>query len=330
MKRASPTVALGLGCLAALTFGGAACRPDFAPFNRVTSLRVLAIQSDPSLPTTGETATLTPLLYVPPDAAAPTFAWSWCPFPGAANDGYKCLVTEEDLNAMLASVGGAPVPPFDLGAGPTAALSNSLDPAILTAICSGQLPGQPARLDCTNGFPVQVKVTVATDTDMLTAVETVRLRFTPTVAPDPPIYGLDAPNTLPAILDLATMMDGAPTVLGDTPVVTLPRDVVTKIRADVDQAAVVESYPGADDQGNPTTLTEHLFMTWFVESGETMRSRTSYLNDTTPFEDFQKNEWTPAKVKDYPPSTARLFVVIHDNRGGVSWASGTVNLDPTP
>jgi hypothetical protein len=70
-------------------------------------------------------------------------------------------------------------------------------------------------------------------------------------------------------------------------------------------------------------------MTWYVETGDLDNNRTSF-NGSAPFDDMEKNIWTPAPTEDYAPSTARLYVVIHDNRGGVSWRSGTVNLEPAP
>jgi hypothetical protein len=228
------------------------------------------------------------------------------------------------------SASASPIPSFDLGTGPTAALKNSIDPAILTAACTGMLPGQPMAPDCTNGFPVQIMLVVTNDTDSVTTVDTVKLRFTPTVTLATPIYGLASPNAIPTISRLSATLNGVVTPIADPPVTSLPRDTSTAIHAAVDQTMAVESYPGADANGNPATLTEHLFMTWFVESGETDNARTSYLDDTTPFDTFQMNTWTPALTKDYPSSTARLFVVIHDNRGGVSWQTGVVNLDSTP
>ena len=38
----------------------------------------------------------------------------------------------------------------------------------------------------------------------------------------------------------------------------------------------------------------------------------------------------PALVKDYPAPTARVFAVLHDNRGGASWTGGTVSLGSSP
>jgi hypothetical protein len=311
----------------ALVAGTAGCSEDFAPFTRLESLRILGVQSDPPTPATDETATLKALVYAPPGAAVRSYAWSWCPFPGPASDGYRCLVDEE----MLAQLpGGTGVPSFDLGTDATASFTNSIDPALLTAVCGGMLPGQPERLNCTNGFPIQIALTIDNGVEEVKAVSTVRLRFTPTATLDPPIYGLEAGNQIPTIDALTALLPGSSGDITDAAETTLPRNVGTTILATVDRAAV-ESYDSADDDGNPATLTERLFLTWYVETGELDNNRTSFVSDEqAPFADLQHNIWTPDLREDYRPSTSHLYVVIHDNRGGVSWRSGIVNLEPTP
>ena len=104
--------ALFAALLATISIG---CAEEFSPFSRLTSLRVLAVQSESAAPATGETTTLTPLLYTTPGESVDSFEWSWCPFPGAANDGYPCLITEDDLAELGEEVGE--VPSFDLGTG---------------------------------------------------------------------------------------------------------------------------------------------------------------------------------------------------------------------
>lgn len=120
----------------------------------------------------------------------------------------------------------------------------------------------------------------------------------------------------------------------DGPLVTVPREVETRLQVDMvppgEAASVAEVYLGQDDDGNPATLTERLFLTWFIETGDTNDSRTSFYSGSTNFADLLKNNWTPGAAKNYPSDTARIFVVAHDSRGGVSWRKGTVNLGPPP
>ena len=79
----------------------------------------------------------------------------------------------------------------------------------------------------------------------------------------------------------------------------------------------------------PAPAREQLTLTWFVESGDTDEERTRWVEDGFRAEKTFENEWTPDRVKDYAPGTARI-VVIRDNRGGVDWRAAAVKLGATP
>jgi hypothetical protein len=309
-----------LAALAAVALG-AGCSEDFAPYNRLDTLRVLAIQSEPAAPRAGETATLTPLVFTPTADPSLTYQWRWCPLPGPAASGYRCLITEDELATILGP--GVPFPPFDLGAGPTAMLEAGLPPELLAAVCGGAVPNLPPP-NCAGGFPLQVALTVRTDTDQVDAVVTERWRFD---------EASQAPNANPTVDGLTATLAGAQsqpiTDVLDVDTVTFPRDAETAIGAVVAPEAS-ETYQGVDEEGQPGTLRERLFITWFVETGDTEDTHTSYLPDSTPFADLLKNVWTPADSRLYARGDARLFIVLHDSRGGVGWRSGIVRLEPTP
>lgn len=316
--------------LAAAGVVGAGCGEDFDPYNRLNSLRVLAIAADPPIPPPGQTTTLSALVYVPEQGAseAPagvSYAWSWCPFPGSAADNYSCQITQEQL-AMLGAAGAA-LPPLDLGTGLTASLPNAVDPQILVQLCKG-VPGAPQVLDCAEGFPVQIKLRIKTATDEIVSVSTVRLPL-PDTAPNqrPVIDGLLAEFDRKIVNGDGTM---AMDVKEQLPIasdgqVTLPRNQDTVIKAVV-APSQIESYMGRDDDLNPALVRERLTLTWFVESGETASSRTGYVEGGAPLERALRNKWKPGLLKDYAPTTARLIVVVRDNRGGVGWRSGVVTL----
>lgn len=318
MNRA--TLALLLTTVA--SFGATGCRPDFAPFNRLTALRVLGIQSEPPTPLTGESATLSALVFTPTPDPTLTYKWSWCPVAAPADDGFGCLITEEKINKYLEVGGLPPVPSFDLGSDVTATLPNTIAPAALQAGCSGLLPNEPSeiKVDCTAGFPAQVALTVTTATDSVTTVQTVKLRFDPATPA----------NTNPVINGLFAIQDGATQPIDDLGGVTLPREVETSLITHIDPS-VSEAYAdGTDANGLPVTSHERLFTTWFVETGDTHDQRTSYINGSTNFDDLLTNSWTPPPAKNYPGTTARIYTVLHDNRGGVSWLGGTVTLGASP
>lgn len=300
-------------CLALAAVAG--CGPDFDPYNRLNTLRVLAIQSEPAAPGPGETTTLTPLVFTPEPSAAVTYTWSWCPFPGAPNQGYPCQVTREQL--VMMGGGMLNVPPFELGTGPTATLTHTIDPNVLRALCAGQ-PGVPQLIDCAGGFPVQIRVKVASAGDEVDTVYTMRLRFD------------SQPNANPKIDGLAAVLEGADRPITGEPSVTLPRDKQTVIKAAVSEAHS-ETYLGKNDDGQPDPAArERLFLSWFIEGGDTDDEVTGYIPGRTELKVLQENKWDTPKTKDYPKDTARLYVVIRDNRGGVNWTSGIVRLAGEP
>jgi hypothetical protein len=303
--------------LALLLAPAAACSNDFDPPSRIKSLRVLAVRGEPVSPDLGASTTLSALVFTAEPDPSLTYAWSWCPFPGQANDGYPCKVTEADL-AQLG--GGITVPPFDLGTGVTAKLDNTLPPALLQQICAG-VPGAPqVMLDCDGGFPVQVKLLVKTDTDEVTAVRTLRL----------PAGGAVEPSTNPTLDGLSAVLEGADVPIDDAAAATLPRLEDTTIKAAVSPAAS-ETYTGRNDDNQITAgLHERLILSWFVESGDLDSRQTSYIAGLTPLEDATQNKWKPARTKDYASDESRLIVVLRDNRGGVSWKIGKVKLGATP
>jgi hypothetical protein len=311
------------------------CRPDFAPFNRLTSPRVLGMQSEPASPATGETATLSALIYAPPKSDGSetlvNYSWSWCPAPGASTDGYPCLFTHDQLQAVAAQAGQTdPIPSYDLGTGPTATLPNMINPALLQGLCAGMAgSAAPIAPNCDYGFPIQIRLRIEAGpekTDSVDAVFTTHWRFNDAMSA----------NTNPTIDGINAAIAGAQPITDSlTDAVTLPRDKATTISLDMAEATS-ETYTGRDDDGNVVTdLRERLFVTWFVETGDTDDPQTSYIADkgpvdNTPFADMLKNKWTPAIKKNFAGDTARLFVVAHDNRGGMSWRSGIVNLESTP
>jgi hypothetical protein len=303
----------------------AGCGEDFDPFNRINTLRVLAIKAEPASPGPGETTTLSTLIFTPPalmgdgGPAPVTYQWSWCPLPGSANQGYPCSVSEAELQSMAMQAGIA-VPRYDLGTGATAMLTHGLNPLLLQQICAG-IEGLPQTIDCEGGFPVQVKLVVKAGGDEVVAVRTLRLRF-----------GTSEANANPRIDGLAirlpeTMVD---LPIGETPEVTVPRAVASLLKASVPLELVAERYTGKDENMQVAMLREQLTLTWFVETGDTDEERTRWVEGGFRPEKTFENEWTPERVKDYAPGTSRVVVVIRDNRGGVDWLGAAVRLEATP
>jgi hypothetical protein len=299
------TLSLLLGCAGEET----------PPYQRLTSLRVLAIQSDPVAPGPGETTTLMPLLYVPAGQSEPELTWSWCPFPGSASEGYPCEFSLDEMSGFEQL--GAALPPLDLGAGPTMDFTNSLPPELLNLLCASM--GQAAPIvSCRQGFPVQIRLRVKTDQDELFAVRTLNLAFDPAHQNDiPELPGLEfkvGEDWTPVTPDFAG------------PVV---RDQANPLRALIteDQA---EYYASTSASGEASTRRERLTMSWFIESGRTKSRRTGFIEGVSSLEVLNANEWFPARKDDYAPDTSELVLVLRDDREGVSWWRHTFDLAEKP
>lgn len=331
-RTARPLVALAL--LGAV-IGAAGCRPDFAPFNRLTALRVLGIQAEPPTPLIGESTTLSALVFTPTPDPTLTYHWTWCPLAAPSSDAYACLVKEQEIDDLLHAAGLPPLPAFDLGTGATATFTNSIDPAVFGYVCRNMLPGVPGNvtIDCGAGFSTQVMLTVTTATDSVTAVQTLKLRF-PTLGPDLP---QPPANANPQLGGLLASLPAGVVPIDDQGTAVLPRAVATPLGVNLDLMTAAEVYPdaGADGGADGGVSTERLFITWFVETGDTHDQRTSFIAPTattagTDPNALTMNSWTPAATKTYPAPTAHIFAVLHDNRGGASWTGGLVTLEPSP
>jgi hypothetical protein len=313
--------AIWLVSLGALVIAG--CDEDFDPYNRLNSLRVLAIASEPASPANGETATLTPLIYAPEDDPPVSYAWSWCPLAASANEGGRCLVDEAEFSRLTLQ-NGVTLTPYDLGSEPTAQFTNVFDPQLLASLCL-QSVAELSLLDCEHGFPIQIRFTVTTAKDELVTVRTLRLRFGEIEANANPTI-----DSLSATLPDAGELDLAEPAEGQEPEVTLPRKTDTTITAGI-QASAAESYLGQAEEGEGSVQKrERLLITWFVESGDTKYEHTSFDDDDQPLDEAVENRWEPERTEDYAPATARLFVVVRDDRGGVGWRSAPVRLSETP
>jgi len=144
-------------------------------------------------------------------------------------------------------------------------------------------------------------------------------------------------------------------LLDDAFSTTLPRQVRVKLHAQVPpessetlpsaQADAIDrtNNPNLKPDGTGRTLakrtSERLNLHWYTEAGDFGSDgeggyRTGFLgfpdDIDSPFTGATDNEWTSPKSEDYGARTARLIVVVTDNRGGVTWTSGSASLEPKP
>jgi hypothetical protein len=307
---------LALGFLVA---GLGGCSAGFDSPTLLSRLRLLALQAEPVNPALGDTTTIAPLVYSPSSAtAALEWSWSWCPVLGQANDGYLCPISYDDAGTMLAAAGlTAPLPAFDLGAGPTAAFTNPFPPDVLAALCANGFDGQP--VDCTNGFPIRVSVRVTQGAASQLGTTVVGL---PTAT-----AAVSNANPVPGALSV-DLPSGTET-LDDAGSVLVPRlqDSVLHVAIDDSQA---ETYVGTGLDGGTAALRETLLVSWFAELGDLHDSRTLFIDGVESLADATTDKWTPPAVREDARPTSRLIVVVRDDRGGVGWTSATASLEPTP
>ncbi|MDR7423224.1 MAG: hypothetical protein QN159_12265 [Armatimonadota bacterium] len=320
------------GCALALALC-AACAEDFAPYNRIESLRVLAIQAEPAIPAPGEIAVLTPLVHVPGPDGAVQYRWSWCPLPGPGSAGYPCLLDEATLRQQLAQAGLDPasLPAYDLGNDETARLAHGLPPALLAQLCAPAAPDTPPLIRCDLGFPVQVRLQVrrADGSEVVDSVRTVHLQIDERTGPN-------ANPTLRRIyLRTAARGDQPEMVyeLDDDPRSSRAFRLRSNLLVIDTDERESESFLGPDPAGQatgPVMQRERLFASWFIETGSTRREVSTLIPGESTLRAFQENPWTPASARDFAPDTARVIVVLRDSRGGVSWKTARVGLAVAP
>lgn len=328
-----PPAGLVAFALVALAGGAGGCQDDFAPYTRLAEMRVLAIRAEPTAsPGFNETVTLRPAIYLLPGQTIATYQWEWCPFPGPSTAGYPCAISHPDLVALVNEQGGPGdmIPDYNLvSVGDTASFTNVFPPELLAAVCAG-MSGTPFAPDCDDGFPIQIKLRVAGPAgdplyDEIEAVWTLRLPIDSAVP-------LNQNPVLEMPAQMVAVVGGQDRSIDElmSPTVTLPRDMETVVRLDGLTEAASESYYAVDDEGQSFLDHERLTLSWFVESGDIDEARTAFIFDVEPIEDTRRNSWTPALREDYDRNDARIFVIIRDNRGGVTWAEGRVLLEDAP
>jgi hypothetical protein len=341
-----------------------ACSPS--GFNTPTLLnkvRILAMQADPAQPALGASTTLRALVYQPPlsaDAGATVtgYSWSWCPLPMSPTNISQCPIAPTDQSAadqLFASVGITGAPPLDLGAGETATFTNPFPAALLANLCmnglGAGLAGSDAgtgaskgtggaSFDCTiAGFPITVVLVVHTSAGAdagdspLPAVFTVYL----------PINDAIAPNLNPVVGGISVTVNKIDRPLDQAGTQEVPRNSSVPVSIDVPASSSEVQPDPKDVVSDPTKLTnlpvvgttEELDMSWYAECGDFGANglggrRTGYLGDPTnansTFENAKQNTWNIPKFEGCAVDTARMIVVVRDNRGGVAWTSGVAHV----
>lgn len=307
---------------------GLGCSEDFDPFTDVTKLRVLAIQVEPAELSPGEMGQLESLV-VEPSGSDISYQWSWCPVVTNAFTGHECPVDEQMLFRLLEAQaesatgvslqipGGISL--FDLGTGSSAVFPFLIDGSILSAVCQqvvaqmgDQLPFLP---DCNGKMITSIKLKVSDGVDEVTAVKELPLLLND---------DLDA-NQNPTLGDVVAIRESARIFLDENMFTPLEASTGYDIEVTVPPQSSESFVSESIETGAPIVEQESLFMTWFITYGDTEFGRTSYIPNETPFEKIQQNNWALPSAAE-SNGTATLYVVLQDERGGVSWAVRSVSL----
>ncbi|MBN2804759.1 MAG: hypothetical protein JXR91_16810 [Deltaproteobacteria bacterium] len=306
-------------------FLATACSPDFESFNDVTKLRVLGISILPAELNGGEKGVIDALV-IPGVKDGETlevkYEWSWCPISSGSINSYDCLVTDKQLQDSLsfAGDGAGSLPPLDLGSEPTALFEYDMDPAVLKQLClqikSLAAPSFVVLPDCDRELNAIVKLKVSDGVDEVVAVKDLNLLLDENaVANNNPLLGE---------ISAISPDDGKKILLDEKNPAELFEKTTYEIELDVKKESSEEFWT-RDDQGEPVQKKESLFVTWFKSGGDAEYRRTGYIDGETQFEDINKNSWKTPKISD-DGSTAYLYIVLQDERGGVTWITRQIEL----
>ncbi len=300
--------------LAALT----GCAASFDPYNVVGEPRVLAIRAEPPTVAPGGSTTLDALVHAP--GLDPSYRWSWCPLRDGTTGGYECAISESALADAAARAGVAlDGLSYDLGDGDTATFAYPARPELFAALCADIGPSLPAYgspPDCGNGFPVSIGLTVEAGGVEIRAFKEVRLALgsdTP-VNHNPVVDGLAfGPKPTPAAT--ALRVEGA-----DVPV--LEAGETYELYADVPESSAETFLRTFSATGEPPYETrENLTLSWFVQAGTTRSMRTSFADGELGFDELTHNEWKLPRADELETDDSTVYLVLHDERGGVAWTS---------
>ena len=284
----------------------AGCRPDFGPsLSRVTAARVAAVRFEPAEAAPGASVTATAFVVAPGGATAPALDWSLCvtPKPTTVND---------------------VVDPTCLQPGGTTALSSTAAPEMLTLPAMGcrlfgpdtppQMAGEPPLQSRAPGVTGGYYQPVRADLDGAPTIALARIRCALAgasfeVASEYAATYLS--NRNPTLTPVAAYASDGTAVALDA---IAAGSVVTLAVGWTDDSP--ESFPVLDPLAQLlVTHREAMTVSWLADGGEIGATNTGRGEDDPAL--FTTTTWTAPPT----PGTTHLFVVLHDSRGGVDFAT---------
>ncbi len=318
--------------------------PDFERSFEVTKLRTLAIGAEPAELGPGEVAVFSSLTVDPNSTTPASLTWEVCLLTDSPDEEYRCAVVDgEDAG-------------FELGTGSTATLPyDALDALGLdvVALCelfgSDEIPDFVNVPDCDRGVPVTIRLTATSAGVREIAIrEYLLLRPEEALRSDrnrnPFMGGLAADGLSLSLIEASDRLDapvpdgegsaegssaepegssvGPPTTA--LPIVSQSREAgFVELRLDVDLEAEAQTWEPVDPDDETRRLEatrEILRASWFTTHGEFEYSATYFAEGITDTEELGSNELDLSAGN--PASSGelvRVWVVLRDDRGGVSW-----------
>lgn len=288
----------------------AGCKPDFgASLSRVTTARVAAVRFEPAEAAPGASVTATAFVVAPDGAELPALDWSLCVTPKAT--------TVNDV-----------VDPACLQAGGTTAVATTAAPVTMTLPSMGcrlfgpdappQMAGEPPLQsrapDVTGGYYQPVRVDLAD----APAIALTRIRCALAGASfevSAEYAATYTSNRNPTLTPLLAFADGTPVALD----AIAAGSVVTLAVGWTDDSA--ESFPVLDPLAQQlVTHREAMTVSWLATDGAVAAANTGRTEDDPAL--FTTTTWTAPST----PGPTHLFVVLHDSRGGIDFASYDVTV----
>jgi hypothetical protein len=304
--------------IAALTCAG--CDGNLPEYNQLKGFRVLALRASPPTLSEGESTTLDALTFVEGEPnPSLRYRWSWCPARLPSAIGGDCALDEGELAHVLGV--DRDELSFELGDEATAELAYPASPEVFRAACenSADSEAQHAVFSCEGGFPVSIRADITYREQTIRIQKEIWLLFGDLPANENPELG--------AVSFLK--------VNGGTDPESWPEDTAARlalggryeVRVEVDETSAELFVPEATVvDPSPAEKREALYISWFVSSGETNEKRTSFIQGGVSLAEFGKNEWLLPKAGDEKRDAARMFLVLRDERGGVSWLARQAEL----
>jgi hypothetical protein len=297
------------------------CGGDLPSYNQLEGFRVLALRASPPSLNGGESTTLDALTFVEgePDPGL-LYRWSWCPARLPTAMGGDCAFDEAEF-ARLLGLDQVELE-FELGEGATTTFTYPGPPEVYRTACENSAAPEAQGVfvfACEGGFPISIRADITYGEQTIRIQKEIRL-----------LFGSLPPNKNPELGALSFLKVNGQTAPESWPEETAARlslgeryqvqvEVAeTSAERFVPEATVVDPSPGERQ--------ESLYISWFVSSGETDQDRTSFIKDGVSLAEFGKNEWLLPKAGDEKRDAARMFLVLRDERGGVSWLSRNVEL----